>query len=313
MSISQKIVYSFILVIGLLMVSLVSVFIFHTSALREYKVISENLILENTLANSVSLFIEAYNAAVIAPGSAERISNYTEHRDEILDIFAQLDTRLLNEDSKLAYEGLKKITLALIDSTDAGLQEVKNGNVTSGLNTYNDAVRKKTFITENSTALILTEITHLDEIQKNIERNYNQQRLIVIIWIAAIIFITILYSLLFARMITSPIKILSRVSQKVAAGNYSQRISADLLSRNDEVGTLASSFNTMLDALNDKINQVEKAHATILAAQKDIEHRNEELEKFNTMVIGRELKMIELKEKIASYERELRSMREAKN
>jgi nitrogen fixation/metabolism regulation signal transduction histidine kinase len=185
--------------------------------------------------------------------------------------------------------------------------------VTSGLNTYNDAVRKKTFITENSTALILTEITHLDEIQKSIERNYNQQRLIVIIWIAAIIFITIMYSLLFARMITSPIKILSRVSQKVAAGNYSQRISADLLSRNDEVGTLASSFNTMLDALNDKINQVEKAHATILAAQKDIEHRNEELEKFNTMVIGRELKMIELKEKIANYERELQSMREAKN
>jgi methyl-accepting chemotaxis protein len=92
---------------------------------------------------------------------------------------------------------------------------------------------------------------------------------------------------------------------KVSAGNYSQRISEDLLGRNDEVGTLGNSFNAMLDALNDKINQVEKAHATILATQKDVEHRNAELEKFNAMVIGRELKMIELKEKITRLEREI--------
>jgi methyl-accepting chemotaxis protein len=287
------------------MISLVSVFVFHSSALREYKIISENLILENTLSSNVSNFIETYNAAIIAPGSVERIENYVRYRNEILSTFDQLDKRLLNDDSKLAYEGLKRITLAVIETTDRGMEEVQKGNITEGLNIYNDALRRKTFIAENSTSLILTEIKHLDEIQKSIEKKYSEQLLTVIIWITVIISITVLYSLLFARKITQPIQILSQVSLKVSAGNYSQRISEDLLARNDEVGTLGNSFNAMLDALNDKINQVEKAHATILATQKDVEHRNAELEKFNAMVIGRELKMIELKEKITRLEREI--------
>lgn len=312
MSISQKILYSFIIVITLLVISLVSVFVFHSSSLQEYKQISENLILENTLAVSVSRYIESYNAAIIAPGSPERIASYAKDRDAILAIFAELDHRIQNPDSKVAYQGLKKIIITVIESSDSGLQEVINGNVTSGLNTYNEALRRRSFVSENATSLILTEINHLNEIQESIERKYNQQLLVIVTWVISIILTTTLYSLLFARRITQPIKILSRATRKVSAGDYSFRISQDLLKRPDEVGLLAGSFNTMLGNLNEKITQVELAHETILETKKDLEHRNSELERFNQMIIGRELKMIELKKVIESQEAKIHELESKK-
>lgn len=307
MSIRGKIVASFLSVIVLLIISLVSVFIFHLTSVWEYKEISDALILENTLTSSVADLMEAYNAVSVAPSSSDRINAYEARRRSIQDTFTALDVAVVSSESKIAYQGLKNIIQLIIEDLDTARTALESGDIVAAGKSYDEAVRKKAYVETNVTSLVLSELQNLHKIQEKIEEKYRQQLILVMSWIFVVVVSTTLYAVVFARRITHPIKVLSEVSEKVSAGNYSYRISEDLLARNDEVGTLASSLNTMLDALNDKISQVEKAHATILATQKDVEHRNAELEKFNAMVIGRELKMVELKEKIAHLERELNS------
>lgn len=279
MSIREKILYSFLVVIALLLVSVVSIFFFHSTSLEEYKEVSDNLILENTLTGLTEEFIEATNAVVIAPTSVERLEMYAIEREKIVDIFTMLDRAIGNRDSHTAYEGLKRTVFRVVADADAAVEDAKAGNVSDSMMHYNDIVHKKNFILENTTTLILTEIEHLNEIQSSVEKRYREQLLVVMLWVTAIVFSTTLYAVIFARRITTPVKMLSGIAKTVSGGDYTQRIPGELMSRVDEVGSLAHSFDGMLEALNIKIAQVETANRAVLETKKRVEERNVELER----------------------------------
>lgn len=302
MSIRQKILFSIIGVIFLMFISLSSVFVFHTTAVREYRQISNNLILENQLAQNIVEIVDVYNSLVIAPGSDERLAQYQEQQAEIESIFTELDQASMNSDSRVAYEGLRRIAQSILDDTARGLETLEEDNATEALDLYNSVLHKRGFVTENTTSLLLTEIRHLYEIRQTIEERYNQQLSIMTIWVAVLVATAVIYSFIFARRITGSIKELSIASKKVTRGDYDLDLSHDLLTREDEVGSLAQSFKAMLEKLNAKITQVETANNTVLETQRHLKERNAELERFNKMVIGRELKMVELKREIAVLE-----------
>ncbi len=312
MSIRQKIFLSSVVVVFLMFIALASFFFFHRVAIVEYKTISENLILENELAQKVNVLVESYNAIVIAPSSQERKETYKANYEDIARIIRTLDEAVESEDSKVAYAGLRRIVLLLLEDCQNGITALESGDTTVALEYYNDAQHKLGFVLSNTTSFLLTEIQHLHEVQERIEKRYSQQLWATALWTLLLVFGAVLYALIFARRITSPVNMLSHISAKVSEGNFNQQIPQELLSRSDEVGGFARSFHVMLEKLNHKINQVETANETILKTQEDLTVRNQELEKFNRMVVGRELKMIELKERIATLEEKLKDCDQAK-
>jgi len=77
-----------------------------------------------------------------------------------------------------------------------------------------------------------------------------------ILLVALIIFIlSTIYSYIILRNILKPIANLSKMALKVTHGDYSIR--SDISSK-DEVGVLASSFNTMVDAMQDNLQNLDK-------------------------------------------------------
>ena len=309
MRISQKIIYSFLGIILLFMISMGSVFIFHTTSLKAYKDISNTLILENTLTSKVSEYMEAYNEVSVAPTNEERISQYVLKRDAILTTFETLDTAVVDEDSKVAYQGLKNIILGILSDLENARALLAKGDVVDADDYHVQAINKKPFVDINVTLLVIKELKYLNKVKSNIENEYKEQLFVVLMWGLATVFTTLLYGLIFSRRLTTPLNMLFEVAQKVTAGDYSSRIPAQLLVGKDEVGTLANAINTMLITLNSNLLEVERGHSIVLETKKHLEERNSELEKFNQMTIGRELKMIELKEKLAMQEEELKRIR----
>lgn len=304
MSIRQKIVLSFLGVIVLLMMSLGSVFLFHATSLKEYKNISNTLMLENTLTGDVAVLMEVYSELLVAPTSESRSVAYLDQRDKILQTFEELDA-IVHQDSWVTYRGLKNSILSVIADLDKGRELLMLGDVVGASGYYEEAIDKRPHVESNATSLVLKELQHLDSVKATIEYKYKEQLFVVIMWIIATILTTLLYALIFARRITTPIKILSATSQKVAGGDYSLRIPKYLLDSNDEVGRLANVFNMMLITINAKITEVETGNKIVMETKHHLEERNEELEKFNKMVIGRELKMVELKNRVKTLEDEL--------
>jgi len=106
----------------------------------------------------------------------------------------------------------------------------------------------------------------------------------------------LLFSVLISRSISRPIIKLTETAYKIGKGNLDTKIEIKL---NDEIGELASTFNKM--AQNLKI-QKENLEDKVVERTKELETRVGELQRFKKIVVGRELKMVELKKKIKELE-----------
>ncbi|MBI5969569.1 MAG: HAMP domain-containing protein [Deltaproteobacteria bacterium] len=80
-----------------------------------------------------------------------------------------------------------------------------------------------------------------------------------------IIIITGLY--FFSRLVVGPIKRLEVAATRIASGNFGER--AEVGDEN-EIGSLANSFNIMAERLESKINALERLNAELIAAQAEL-------------------------------------------
>lgn len=279
MNITQKITSSFLTVIILLVISIVSVFLFHISSIEDYKEFSNTLILENTLTDDVSELMEAYNAVSVAPLSSERAAAYNARRDTILSTFKQLDSLIISEDSRVAYQGLKNIILGIVGDLEEGRELLAQGDLVGSRERYDLGAYKRSYVESNVALLVLNELQYLDQIRQDIEKTYFIQLVAVGAWTLFIVLLVIAYSFIFSRKLTSPIKELFLAAQKVSQGEYHHKIPPRLLLLEDEVGSLAASFSAMLEKLNFKIDQAESSSELITEAKKHLENRNADLEK----------------------------------
>ncbi len=123
------------------------------------------------------------------------------------------------------------------------------------------------------------------------------QSLVVLGVIALLIIITNVWFL--RKSIIGPIQKLSKAVEQIIHGDLSQRVS---IKSKDEIGVLAHSFNAMTSKL-------EKSHAEL---EDKVKEKTEELaekvlefEKMNKLMVGRELRMVELKQQIKKAQERL--------
>lgn len=107
----------------------------------------------------------------------------------------------------------------------------------------------------------------------------------IILILLSLIFFIIGLSLIFTSKIIEPIKELTKGAKNIEKGDLETKI---LINRTDEIGDLAESFNKMAFALKKSKNELSKK----------VEERTKDLEEANKYMVGRELKMIELKKEI---------------
>ncbi|MGM0629270.1 MAG: HAMP domain-containing protein [Patescibacteria group bacterium] len=144
-------------------------------------------------------------------------------------------------------------------------------------------------------------------------------------------------------LVLDPLKRVSEGAEIMGKGDLSYRID---VSNDDEIGTLASTLNKLAndlqgnyDRMKDQTEKLKKSEAGLQEAKrslekkvqdrtkeledlnksledkveertKELQDRVDELEKFHKLTTGRELKMIELKEKIKELEEEIRKYKE---
>ncbi len=85
----------------------------------------------------------------------------------------------------------------------------------------------------------------------------------------------LLLSIWLASTLTAPLRKLDTASLRAANGDLSQKIS---IHSNDEVGSLARSFNIMLDNLNERVEALEVTKQELGASKRELEHRNSQLQ-----------------------------------
>ncbi len=162
-------------------------------------------------------------------------------------------------------------------------------------------------------------IEELNDIQDEVSKALTNQNLkeidtIVIVGVFVFIFILMFFTVLFGYIISSfiskPIKELAEFALMAGKGNFQRRMNIDT---DDEIGQTAKAFNLMLDKVGESTQVLEvKVNARtrrleelsrnlelqINIKTKELNEKISELERFNDLAVGRELRMVELKREI---------------
>lgn len=160
-------------------------------------------------------------------------------------------------------------------------------------------IQKRVDVVREGEAIAKVEVRLTDELREA-QRNAQLIRLIIqtvllILLFSAILSVAILFTII------KPIGVLVSAIESIRSGDYSKKLTLD---RDDELGRLASSFNAMIRTISKSRKALEAYSADlenkVKERTKELEQKTEDLEKFNKIAVGRELKMIELKDEIKS-------------
>lgn len=266
--------------------------------------------------DALAQFIRYYDEVL-----TQSARNYAFAKDEkwekrYQDVVPQLDMIIKeaidkgDEKDKNFFESVDSANLALVDMELKSFELVKGGKEKEAViilesdkywqqkHIYEQGLRD--YVARRGKNYNETVVASTDTINKITNKTSsvvgNSSKLIIVISILDLILV-ILFGFLTSRSISRPIKYLTKIMNTFREGDHSQRAN---INSTDEIGFLANSFNVMADelsSLNDDLkNKIEQK-------TKDLSGKVEELEKTNKLMIGRELKMIEMKEKIANLEK----------
>ena len=114
-----------------------------------------------------------------------------------------------------------------------------------------------------------------------------------IIAAAVTILIGILVSYLIARSIVNPIKSVAKVSDKVAAGDLTQRLDVEEfnVNKDDELGQLLQSINSMVKSLQQIINKVKKTSGELVASSEQLSDFGSQVEE-NAEEVGNSIENV---------------------
>lgn len=304
-SIRTKLLLSFFVVIGALLLQIAYLGYIHFSMIAQYREVTDNLILENKFSDYVPQFTQSYYNLINSPNNKERLNTYTQIHAEIEHAFLKLDKSIVNQDSKVGYRGLKNYVTNIMDLADKGVEDIKAGQLVESVDKYEEMALKMRFLDEISTNLIITELFHAEKLQKRIEQTHTRAVNTGLVLFILISLGCVAFSLFFAKRITDPITNLSETANHIAQGNLDLNVDKKLLEKKDEIGALSNSLSIMLNRLHSDIKSQKTISKDLIQSREHIKSKNQELEKFNKMIVGRELKMIELKKKIKELEDKL--------
>ena len=297
-SIKFKLVVSFGVVIVIWLAQMMYLASLHLKIVEDYKSVTDNLVLENSLSSLTPEFIQSYFNVVNSPGNNERIAQYNELHKDMEGVLTKLDKTISNKDSRVTFKGLSNYIQSIITTCDEGMEDIKAGRVIQSIQKYDEIIVKSRFINENVGNLVVKELNYAGELQVEIDKTHTrilQQGLGLILGITLF---CILFAIFLANRIINPLISLSAVANLITKGHLKVKVDEKLLSKEDETGILSKSFASMLKRLNEEIETQKKIAMDLEKSRNKLEESNEALENFNRLAVGRELKMIEMKEEL---------------
>lgn len=183
----------------------------------------------------------------------------------------------------------KYMYLAVIDSKLEGSIDLSVA-ATTYIEEFHMPVK---FLKEQISATGIMMSQNLDSATKNIQYKFY-------ILLLTMSIIVIILGILFASSITKPIKELKNFSKNIAEGKFGE--SKVKINSKDEFYDLGNCFNKMAKDLNNYKKEVEEnkkeMENRVMARTAELQKKNSELETFNKIAVNREMKMVELKNKI---------------
>lgn len=241
---------------------------------------------------------QVYNTETKNPTDAQLASQYQSLHTKILSTLTTLNKTITQPETRMLFTGVDHTVRAVIDECDAGLAELKLNKFETLSDHYAQANKDNEFVNDNTRTLVGQELEILYASQQNIQRMYILTIIGTTVIFLLIIVIIIASARSFTAQLIKPLTVLSLFAKDIAGGNLQANEKQSLKITNDEIGSLTQSIQAMVGKLVAMIDKEQHTNEELKTASATLSRKNDELQQMNTVMIGRELRMIELKKEI---------------
>lgn len=227
------------------------------------------------------------------------ITQYEAISHQLVGAFdKQRELGRLSEINALASQlrGSESRMFALVASNNlSAALEILNGNYQTQSDQYLDLIER--FLQDRNAAITQAVLSLR---QQSISIDF-----VSFVILALILMIILIVFMIINQRIIRPVQALSVVTKAFSQGDFSARASKGI---DDELGELSTTFNEMGEKLENRTAELllakQNLEADVKRRTEELEQKITELEKFNKFVIGRELKMVELKKELRALKSE---------
>lgn len=245
-SIRTKIIAAIGAVIGVML--LLSLFLLFTyiRILGSYERQMTGIIEEYRLSAETDRLVTLYSSCIQNPLDADYKTQFRQCSAGIDLLLKRLGQRSGNAQIALAYSGLQNSVQHMVDLCREGLAALAVRDMLKTESIYQEVSRKQPYISDNSARVIVQEVRQFADQQAQSRRMNNRRLMLLLFLLAAAVVTCVFYALSVAKKLTHPLSKLTSVVQRIAAGEMTVDVSAALLSRRDETGSLSQGFEHML-------------------------------------------------------------------
>jgi len=261
--------------------------------------------IENTsYLDSLSQFIRYYDEVLTQSARNYAFTGDIKWKDRYNQVAPDLDTKIKeaiqkgdNEDKKF-FSDINASNLALVEMEQNSINLVDEGKAEQAVQILESQkywdqkeIYKKgleAYIARRGTSYgqaLVASTQILDKVRDNYQGLNDMLFKAAISFFVAGIILAIFFLYVIYFSILNPLSSINKASLQIAKGNLEQGIE---IKSDDEIGELASNFNKMTGNLKESRMNIEEK----------IKSRTRDLEQLNKSMVGRELKMIELKKEI---------------
>jgi methyl-accepting chemotaxis protein len=168
---------------------------------------------------------------------------------------------------------------------DTPLLQQKKDELVASQETFRDAINRGVDVEQRSVNSALERSSQLVSTIRNF----------ILISLVGGLILSVCLGLFISRSITIPLMETIIAANEIGKGNLEVRIKSR---GDDELGVLAVAFNDMSAKLKNSLEKLDLSKAELAQRADEVLKKNTELQRLNTFMIDRELKMVELKKEI---------------
>lgn len=223
---------------------------------------------------SVTSIVDKYGVVIVSQDDDRTLTaldNFTEREQQEIQLHRNYP-EIYNFDT--IYAPIKE---SLNTTVEFSVKEIKNNE--------GETIFTSIHRIEGTDLFILSETNITDILQET-----NEFSIYVVIGIGLLVMVLIVGIYAFIYQLLRPLEKLTEYADQIREG---KKPSQPIIKTKDEISTLATAFNKLLTQLSREREEVETK----------VQERTQDLEKINKALIGRELKMVELKEEITELKK----------
>lgn len=263
MGIKKKLLASFFTIIFTLLVSAGFFMAVDYIILSKYMTLTDNMISEYKLIGETTSLLDSFSKRIKSPYDTTEVARFNNIYFETKQLVTKLKTVIVDRESQIIFNGLENNVNDVFFDVESGVSNLTMGDYLGATNSYDEANRKTGFVKENVNSLLLNELEYAKKLQVEIEKVRVISKVIASLFLAFAVLGCIIYVLRFSKKLVLPLINLTKLAKVIENGDYKATVSNDLLAGDDEVASLANSFNNMVLSIRNSITKLQSYNKEI--------------------------------------------------